>query len=644
MGVSCTAPRSQRGAIAACIAAAALEAEVVCAAPNELAAVPQLKDLVELSFEQLSSLRVSSVARREQRLSDAPAAVFVITNDDIRRSGATTLPEALRLAPNLQVARADANQYAITARGFNNVLANKLLVMIDGRTVYSPLFSGVFWEAQHVMLEDIERIEVISGPGATLWGANAVNGVINVITRRAADSQGGLVAAGGGNREAATSLRWGGAFGNDGHYRVYASGIDRDPTELANGAPVRDASKTGQLGFRADWGTQSSSFTLQGDAYRTDIEQLPGGSRDLAGGNVLARWTRTLQDDASLRLQAYYDRVERNQPGAILERLDTWDLDAQYGFRFGARQRMLLGGGYRYIHDEITNLGPALAFRPPSDNLHRAHVFAQDEIALSEQLDLTLGLKLEHNNFTGWETLPNARLAWRYAPERLLWSSLSRAVRVPARIDRQFFLPANPPFFLAGGPEFKSEVANVAEIGYRAQPTAGISYSITAYHHDFERLRSTEPAPGGARIENRMEGKLNGMTAWGSLQVTDQWRLTAGVARMWQRLRLDPGSASIGGTAAAGNDPRYWWQLGSSFNIAPGHELDVRVRRIGTLPNGPVPSYTAVDLRYGWRVSPKVELSLTVQNLFDPGHPEWGGPANRAEIERAAFFKVLWRI
>ncbi len=395
------------------MAAAALEAHLACAAPTQLAAVPQLKDLVELSFEQLSTLTVSSVARREQRLSDAPAAVFVITNEDIRRSGATSLPEALRLAPNLQVARDDANQYAITARGFNNVLANKLLVMVDGRTVYSPLFSGVFWDAQQVMLEDVERIEVISGPGATLWGANAVNGVINVITRRAADTQGGLVAAGAGNREAATSLRWGGRFGNDGHYRVYGTWLDRDNTELANGTSVRDASKAGQLGFRADWGTSSSSFTLQGDAYRTDVEQLPGGSRDLAGGNVLARWSRMLQDESSLRLQAYYDRVERNQPGAIRERLDTWDLDAQYGFGFGARQRMLLGGGYRYMHDEITNLGPALAFRPASDNLHRAHVFAQDEIALTEALDLTLGLKLEHNNFPGWEPMPTARLAWR---------------------------------------------------------------------------------------------------------------------------------------------------------------------------------------------------------------------------------------
>jgi iron complex outermembrane receptor protein len=292
-------------------------------APSVLAAVPQLRDLVELTVEQLSNITVSSVARREQPLSQAAADVFVITHEDIRRSAATTLPEVLRLAPNLQVARADANQYAISARGFNNVLANKLLVMIDGRTVYSPLFSGVFWEAQHVMLEDIERIEVISGPGATLWGANAVNGVVNVITRRATETVGGLIAGGGGNREAGASARWGGRLGSDGAYRVYASGYARKHSTLETGPAVRDASELGQAGFRADWGTLTQGLTLQGDIYRTDVEQAFGGSRDLAGGNLLARWTRQLQNDSSLRVQLYYDRVERDQPGAILERLDT---------------------------------------------------------------------------------------------------------------------------------------------------------------------------------------------------------------------------------------------------------------------------------------------------------------------------------
>ena len=270
------------------------------AAPPTLAAVPQLKELVELDIEQLARITVTSVTLREQWLADAPASIYVISADDIHRAGVTSLPEALRLAPNLQIARADANQYAISARGFNNVLANKMLVLIDGRTVYSPLFSGVFWESQQVMLEDVERIEVVSGPGATQWGANAVNGVINVITRRAGDTQGALVAAGGGNRERGVSARFGGALGNDGFYRLYGTTFDRRNTMLESGSPVTDASTSAQIGFRADWGTPSRGLTLQGDVYRNDIEQQPGGSRDLAGGNLLTRWTRTWDASAQV--------------------------------------------------------------------------------------------------------------------------------------------------------------------------------------------------------------------------------------------------------------------------------------------------------------------------------------------------------
>src|SRR6185436_1878633 len=249
----------------------------VTAAESTPASASNVKDLTELSLEQLGEVIVTSVSRREERLADAAAAIYVISNDDIRRAGVTSLPEALRLAPNLQVARADANQYAISARGFNQVLANKMLVQIDGRTVYSPLFSGVFWEVQNVMLEDVDRIEVISGPGATQWGANAVNGVINVITRRAENSQGALVAAGGGNNEKAASVRYGSTTGN-GHFRVYGMGFERHNTRLNTGAEVMDASSSGQAGFRADWGTQANSFTLQGDTYRTDIDQAVGGS------------------------------------------------------------------------------------------------------------------------------------------------------------------------------------------------------------------------------------------------------------------------------------------------------------------------------------------------------------------------------
>jgi iron complex outermembrane receptor protein len=494
------------------------------------------------------------------------------------------------------------------------------------------------------MLEDVERIEVISGPGATLWGANAVNGVINIITRPASETQGALAAAGGGNRERATAARWGGEAGADGHYRVYAMYSDRRNSRLATGPQVNDASSAFQGGFRYDWNGPARTLTLQGDAYRADIDQDPGGSRDDSGANLLARWRQTFASGAFVDVQAYYDRVTRDQPGAISERLDTWDIELHHGFQPTASQRVLWGGGARTMHDDLRNLSPAFAFRPDANTLSRAHVFAQDEITLTRTLDLTVGVKLERNNYTGWEVLPDLRLAWRPAAHEMWWASLSRAVRSPSRIDREFFAPANPPFVFAGGPDFESEVAKVVEIGYRAQPTPAASYSVSVFHHDFDRLRSTEPQPNGSfLIENRMNGKLDGINAWGSYRVSPRWRVTGGFTRMWERRSLDAGSASVGGTAAAGNDPTHWILLGASFDLSASQELDVRVRRVGALPNPPVPAYTAVDARYGWKIAKELELSLAVQNLLDRRHPEWGSAVNRAEVARAFFLKLLWR-
>jgi iron complex outermembrane receptor protein len=613
------------------------------AAPVIASAVPEIKDLERLSLEELANVVVTSVSRRPERLADVAASVFVISSDDIRRSGATSLPEVLRLAPNLQVARADTNQYAITARGFNATSANKLLVMIDGRTVYSPLFSGVFWEAQHVMLEDVERIEVISGPGSTQWGANAVNGVINVITKRAMHTQGTLLTLGGGNREWDGAARHGGTVGADGHYRVYGMGFQRNNSHRADGTSVVDGSETGQAGFRLGLGTGASIFTIQGDVYRQDIEQPVGGSRDLAGTNLLARWTKAGGDGSQLHLQAYYDRTERTQPGTIREMLDTYDVEVHYGFNASPRHRLLVGGGYRYQHDALENLGPALAFIPATRDLHLGHVFVQDEIALARDLSLTLGLKLEHNDYTGWESLPSVRLGWRVAPNHLLWTALSRAVRTPSRLDRELFAPAAPPFTLLRGQDtFESEIVNVLEVGYRAQPRPFLSYSVSVFYNDYDRLRTVEPQAGGPILANRMQGNAHGVEAWGSYRASQDWRLMAGGTYLKPDLSLEPGS---GGTiASAGNDPRHWWQLGSSYNITPRHEFDIRLRRVASLPSPIVPSYTAVDARLGWKITPAAELSLSFQNLLDSAHPEWGVPATRAEIERAWFLKLALRI
>ena len=601
-------------------------------------------DLADLSLEQLANIEVTSVSRRAERLSDAPASIYVITADDIRRAGVESLPEALRLAPNLQVARTSASGYAISARGFNNAIGNKLLVLIDGRAVYTPLFSGVFWDANGVMLDDVERIEVISGPGATLWGANAVNGVINVITRPARDTQGALLSAGAGNTRIAGAARYGGKLGPDGSYRVYARGFERDNTELASGAPVRDGWSKGQAGFRADWSGGDRNATVQGDLYRGDLEQAAPGKTRIEGVNLLARWSQQLSGGSELRLQTYFDHTMRDQPGVFKEHLNILDLEAQYAVRPMGAHRLLWGAGYRHASDRVQN-SPALAFLPGDKTLQWANVFVQDEIELAKGLELTLGAKAESNTYTGWDFLPGVRLAWNPAPGQLLWGALSRAVRAPSRLDRELFIPGAAPFLLAGGPNFHSEISNVIEAGYRAQPSAAWSYSVTAFYHDYDRLRSFEPAPGGALvIDNKIKGTTHGLEAWTTYQLSKAVRLSGGLMLLKEHLKLKPDSRDPTGVSALGNDPNHQWLLRASVDLSPRHDFDVIVRHVGALPNPIVPSYTAVDARLGWRVSREFDVSLTFRNLFDPSHPEFGAPATRSEHERAFFLKLLWRL
>src|SRR3989449_7459116 len=359
-------------------------------------------DLADLSLEELANLEVTSVSRRAERLSDAPASIFVITGDDIRRSGATSIPEALRLAPNLEVARVDSRQYAISARGFNqpSAIANKLLVLIDGRTVYTPLFSGVFWDAQDTLLEDVDRIEVISGPGATLWGANAVNGVINVISRRAADTQGTLLVAGAGNLERGAAARQGGKLGEDGAFRVYGKIWDRDHTSRADGTSVQDSWDSGQAGFRADWGTAVGAFTLQGDAYPGTIDSATAGDIPISGGNLLGRWSRPLAGGDRGQGPSHFDNTEREIPGTFEERLNIFDVEFQHALRVGSQHSVIWGGGYRRADDHVTNTA-AIAFLPADRNLRWGNLFVQDEIALhGDQLRLTLGIQAQSNPYT----------------------------------------------------------------------------------------------------------------------------------------------------------------------------------------------------------------------------------------------------
>ena len=413
-------------------------------------------------------------------------------------------------------------------------------------------------------------------------------------------------------------------------------------SERADGSSLDDRYKHTQAGIRADWRGVSQRFTLLADVYDGDVGQLPG-ARDFSGANLQAQWSRQLGDGASLRVRAYYDRTNRDHADAFRERLDTFDIEIQHTLRPLGAHRFTWGAGQRDSRDRVTN-SAAQAFVPAVRNLRWRNVFIQDEIALRDDVSLTLGAKIEDNVFTGGEFLPTARIAWRLAPGHTAWTSVSRAVRAPARIDRDVYFPGNAPFLLAGNSSFESEVSNVLELGYRGQPTPALSWSATVFHHEHSRLRSLRPQPGGAVFANDLEGRTTGIETWASYQVSRPWRVSGGVVLLDQDLRVKPGGLDVGGIAALGNDPSHWWTLRSSLDITSQHRFDLTVRRVGALKLPAVPAYTAVDARFGWTISRVLTAGLVLRNLFDPKHPEWGVAANRVEHERSALLQLSWRL
>lgn len=611
-------------------------------------------DIADLTLEQLNEIVVTSVSRQEERLSKAAASLFVISATDIRRSGVRSLPEALRLAPNLQVARIDARNYAISARGFNGAFANKLLVLIDGRSVYSPFFSAVFWDAQSVVMEDIERIEVISGPGATIWGVNAVNGVINIITRSAKDSQGTLLSVAASSGEGDASLRFGGRLPHNGYYRAYAQAMASEDTETETGLNTYTGMQRRQAGFRADWGLEQGSFAVSGDAYQANLGQL--GTRDirLSGANLVARYMRQLGEDSALRLQFVLDHTERNQPNAYVDRLDTVELEGQHDVRFGLH-KLSWGGGYRHSRDDNTP-GPNFGFWPYERNMHWGNLFAQDEAALSPNLRATAGVKVEHNTYTGSEVLPTLRLAWSPDARQTVWGALSRTVRAPARADRDFVQPPTPvmiggvPRFAVGAsPEFESEVAKVLELGYRAQPGQNWSYSATAWYADYDKLRTLEPNAtaepyrGIFEFRNLAEGRTRGIELWARWQPMLRWRLNAGLVVQDIDTRLKPGSKDASSIGILINDPHSYWQLRSSHEIGERIQFDWTLRYNGSMPKPHVPSYHELDTNLVWKASQHIDVALAGQNLLHARHGEWGGYPGRNVFERRAVLKLTMR-
>ncbi|MEP6823013.1 MAG: TonB-dependent receptor, partial [Chthoniobacterales bacterium] len=505
-------------------------------------------ELKKLSLQELVDVEITSSSRRPEPISQASSAIDVITGDTIRRSGVTNLPDALRLGAGMEVAQIDGHTWAISARGFNISTANKLQVLLDGRSLYTPLFSGVFWDVQRTFLPDLEQIEVIRGPGATLWGANAVNGVINIRTKSARDTQGFLLDAGGGSEGGNVGLRYGGRIGRDTYYRAYVMTERTDSLSLEGGGDAQDGTDFTQGGFRIESALGSDdTLTLQGDGYAGAFGQLNAPDIEVDGGNLISRWVHQLGVDSSLSVQGYYDRTHRLIPGVFEEHRDTFDIELEGRFVLGAHD-IVYGGNYRISSDEIGNLGPTLAFLPTNETEQLVSAYVQDEWhIIPRQFSVVAGSKFEYNTFSNFEVQPSGRLVWTPTAEQTLWGAISRAVRTPTRIDQDLFVP-NPStgasVALRGTRDFESEVLVAYELGYRVQPSKTLSLDLSLYYNDYDNLRSQEPqGPTGSPIilANMLEGQTYGATLGGRWRVTDWWELDGNVSGLHVDLHRSPG-------------------------------------------------------------------------------------------------------
>lgn len=631
---------------------------------------PSPSTLKHLSLEQLMNVKVTSVARHPEKLSRTASAIQVITSEQIRRSGATSLPEVLRLADNLDVAQKNAHDWAITARGFNTALANKLLVMIDGRTVYTPLFSGVFWNDQDYLLADIDRIEVISGPGGSLWGANAVNGVINIISKNARKTQGLYVEAGGGSElRGSAGIRFGRMLAPDIYMRAYVKSFRRGDEAFADGSSAGDAWHQNQAGFRLDAASvPRNRLTFQGDYYHGNENIVSGGTAETSGGNLLGRWSRAISNRNSLRLQVYYDHTHLHDPipafvvnstslapaGFLTDDLDTFDVDFQQRSKAGLRNEIVWGVGYRHTHED-TSPAPGLALLPPALSQNLFSGFIQDELAVQDNLHVTLGTKLEHNDYTGYEVEPSVRVLWSLADDRALWAALSRAVRTPSRIDRGVSEPAptQPLVILEGSSDFTSESVIARELGYRAAIGNGFAVSAAAFYNNYYDVRSTGITPDTVFplvFQNNLEGETHGLELSADWSVADWWQLHGSFEPLQESFHIRTGQLDINDAHNETADPKRRWALRSSMDLPHGMELDIALRRVGArdinrgATIGTVHGYNELGVRLGWQASDRLELSLVGQNLLHSRHAEYGFP-NGAQvlIQRSVYGRLAWR-
>ena len=654
--------------------------------PAQAAAVQSTGELKQLTVDQLMNLEVTSVAREPQRLLQAPAAIQVITADDIRRSGATTIPEALRLADNLQVAQISAHDWAISARGFNADLANKLLVLIDGRVVYTPLYGGVLWNVQDYLLEDIDRIEVISGPGGTLWGANAVNGVINIITKKSRETQGLYAMAAAGNQlQEQGGLRFGAQLAPDTWFRAYGKYTDEAPEITSSRTNADDAWHIARGGFRLDREAGADQLTAQGDGYSGHETNVGTPDAELSGANVLGRWTHTGSSDAWFSLQAYYDHTYITQPyagnppalfvsgfpaSALTDAVDTYDLDFQDHLRWGPQHKLAWGLGYRATREANYDLAE-IRFTPQVLSQALYSAFLQDEIQLAPSVYLTAGSKLEHNDYTGYEAEPSVRLQWNLDPSELLWGAVSRAVRTPSRYDRDLVAPSGfinappplqlPAFIITPSPGFVSETLISYEAGYRAELSPRLTGSLSTFYNDYRDLRSVTatpttpfyPYPFPIYFQNNLEGDTYGLELSVSYQVLDWWRLHAGYNLVRESLHLKPGTTDATGGTNDTADPQQQVVVRSSMDLPCNLSWDASLRWVDSflIDDGPaagpalaiVPSYFGLDMRLGWHITSRLDLSVVGQNLLHEYHVEYGFPLpTREPIVRSVFVRFTW--
>jgi iron complex outermembrane receptor protein len=649
-------------------------ASSLLASRGDVAATNQVSqsaaDLENLTLEQLVNVQVTSVSKKETSLFTSPAAIYVITQEDIRRSGMDSIPELLRMVPGLEVAQIDANHWAISARGFNDQYANKLLVLIDGRTVYTLATAGVDWNVQDVPLADIERIEVIRGPGAALWGANAVNGVINIITKSAKDTQGTSVTVTYGTEDQPrATVRYGGELATNLFYRGYVTYFNRANYVDSTGKDAADSWDAERGGFRMDWlPTTENNFTLQGDIYHSDAGEMidettltPPYANGVnfydhdAGENVLGRWTRHFSDTSQLDLQVYYDHSEQGDaPVYIIN--DTYDFDLQDRFAVGSRQDIVCGAGYRYLTEAINNSDFFASLSPDRDQEQLFSTFVQDDITVVEnRLHLILGSKFEHNDLTGFEEEPSARLSWTPVENQTVWAAVSRAVRTPAELERDVFenRSYSPPYLVtvSGNPNLQSEELTAYELGYRITPAERVSFDIATYYNVYDQLITPVQgnpyfAPPGMVVvpltfENAQHADTYGAEISSEWRPLDDLKLTASYTLLQEH--LNPANDY-------NNDPQNQFQIHSYLDLPHQVQLDAGVFYVDQISPllgasaTTIPSYVRLDLGMTWRPAKSLELGVFGQNLAQDKHPEFTSYKTTVvtEIPRSIMGRVTW--